>query len=120
MVGQIDREASYRRAIEVYAGAAEDPGAAASLLAGWTRLQPGTGRSTLLEEAAVLARSMMRPRLLETDALYKRSWCSKKTVCAPRASLRFNIHTWQTGGGSGGFACPGASTFSNDWLLSVV
>ena len=42
MAGQIDREASYQRAIEVYAGAAEDARCAAgSLLAGWTRLQLG-------------------------------------------------------------------------------
>ena len=55
MAGQIDREASYRRAIEVYAGAAEDPRLAASLLAGWTRLRSVTGPPRRVEEAAVLA-----------------------------------------------------------------
>lgn len=103
MVGQIDREASYRRAIEVYAGAAEDPRcAAASLLAGWTRLQLGDGAArTLLEEAAVLAPEHdAAPRLLEMtpDALSQTVLVFQEDgLCPTLRPLRFNIHTWQTG-----------------------
>ena len=102
MVGQIDREASYRRAIEVYAGAAEDPRcAAASLLAGWTRLQLGDGAArTLLEEAAVLAPEHdAAPRLLEMtpDALSQTVLVFQEDgLCPTLRPLRFNIHTWQT------------------------
>ena len=103
MAGQIDREASYRRAIEVYAGAAEDPRcAAASLLAGWTRLQLGDGAArTLLEEAAVLAPEHdVAPRLLEMtpDALSQTVLVFQEDgLCPTLRPLRFNIHTWQTG-----------------------
>jgi len=103
MAGQIDREASYRRAIEVYAGAAEDPRcAAASLLAGWTRLQLGDGAArTLLEEAAVLAPEHdAAPRLLEMtpDALSQTVLVFQEDgLCPTLRPLRFNIHTWQTG-----------------------
>ena len=103
MAGQIDREASYRRAIEVYAGAAEDPRcAAASLLAGWTRLQLGDGAArTLLEEAAVLAPEHdVASRLLEMtpDALSKTVLVFQEDgLCPTLRPLRFNIHTWQTG-----------------------
>lgn len=103
MAGQIDREASYRRAIEVYAGAAEDPRcAAASLLAGWTRLQLGDGAArTLLEEAAVLAPEHdAAPRLLEMtpDARSQTVLVFQEDgLCPTLRPLRFNIHTWQTG-----------------------
>ena len=110
MAGQIDREASYRRAIEVYAGAAEDPRcAAASLLAGWTRLQLGDGAArTLLEEAAVLAPEHdVAPRLLEMtpDALSQTVLVFQEDgLCPTLRPLRFNIHTWQTGWH--GWLCP--------------
>ena len=103
MAGQIDREASYRRAIEVYAGAAEDPRcAAASLLAGWTRLQLGDGAArTLLEEAAVLTPEHdVAPRLLEMtpNALSQTVLVFQEDgLCPTLRPLRFNIHTWQTG-----------------------
>ena len=103
MAGQIDREASYRRAIEVYAGAAEDPRcAAASLLAGWTRLQLGDGAArTLLEEASALApQHEVASRLLEMTpkALSQTVLVFQEDgLCPTLRPFRFNIHTWQTG-----------------------
>ena len=103
IAGQIDQEASYRRAIEVYAGAAEDPRcAAASLLAGWTRLQLGDAAArTLLEEAAALAPGHdAAPRLLEMtpDARSQTVLVFQEDgLCPTLRPFRFNIHTWRTG-----------------------
>ena len=103
MAGQIDREASYQRAIDVYAGAAEDPRcAAASLLAGWTRLQLGDGAARgLLEEASALSpQHDAASRLMEMtpDALSQTVLVIQEDgLCPTLRPLRFNIHTWQTG-----------------------
>lgn len=103
MAGQIDREASYRRAIEVYAGAAKDPRcAAASLLAGWTRLQLGDGAARgLLEEASALAPqhdAALRLMEMTPDALSQTVLVIQEDgLCPTLRPLRFNIHTWQTG-----------------------
>ena len=100
-IGQIDREASYRRAIEVFAGAAEDPRCAAT-----SRWPDGPGFSLgmpphdTVGEAAVLAPEHdVAPRLLEMtpDASHKRSWCCRRRVvprCVPCGST---FTRWQTG-----------------------
>ena len=103
MVSQIDREVSYQRAIEVYASAAEDARcAAASLLAGWTRLQLGDAAARpLLEEAAALAPDHgvahrllgMKPESLSQTVLV----LQEDGLCPTLRPFRFNIHTWQTG-----------------------
>lgn len=103
MVDQIDREASYQRAIEVFAGAATDARCAAgSLLAGWTRLQLGDAAArSLLEEAAALAPEHdAAARLLEMtpDALSQTALVIQEDgLCPTLRPLRFNIHTWETG-----------------------
>ena len=103
MAGQIDREASYQRAIEVYAGAAEDARcAAASLLAGWTRFQLGDAAArSLLEEAAALAPEHdAASRLLKMTPETRSQTVlvfQEDGLCPTLRPFRFNIHTWQTG-----------------------
>ena len=103
VAGQIDREASYQRAIEVYAGAAEDARCAAgSLLAGWARLQLGDAAArALLEEAAALAPEHDAARRLldmDSEALSQTALVFQEDgLCPTLRPFRFNIHTWQTG-----------------------